>query len=124
MEVKYYICETCGKMIAVLKETPAPTMCCGKPMKEVIPGTTDAAVEKHIPVIQVEGNLVTVSVGEVEHPMLDEHYIEWISLSTKEGYQRKLLKPGDEPKAVFALSDTDEAVAALAYCNIHGLWKK
>ena len=98
-------------------------MCCGQKMEEMIPGTTDAAQEKHVPVIAVEGNKVTVSVGEVEHPALEEHYIQWISIETKEGNQRKVLKPGEAPKAVFALSEGDELIAAYEYCNLHGLWK-
>lgn len=123
MELKYYICETCGKIIAIMNNKKVPTMCCGKQMKELIPGTTDAAVEKHVPVVTQEGNKVIVSVGEVAHPMLPEHFIEWISIQTKEGYQIKELHPGDEPKAVFAMDDTDEFVSAFAYCNLHGLWK-
>lgn len=98
-------------------------MCCGEKMKEIVPGTVDAAVEKHIPVYSREGNLVQVTVGAVEHPMQDAHYIEWISLQTKKGNQRKVLKPGDEPKACFALCEGDEVEAAYAYCNLHGLWK-
>lgn len=124
MEVKYYICDTCDKVIADVKGKEIPTECCGKPMKELIPGTTDAAVEKHVPCVKVEGKNVVVNVGEVEHPMEDEHFIEWISIETKEGSQIKKLNPGDKQEAVFALSDTDEFVSAYAYCNKHGLWKK
>lgn len=98
-------------------------MCCGSPMKELIPGTVDAAVEKHVPVVTIDGNTVTVVVGGVAHPMLEEHYIEWIAIQTKEGCQMKELHPGDEPKAVFALAPGDELVAAYEHCNIHGLWK-
>ena len=98
-------------------------MCCGQKMDEIVPGTTDAAQEKHVPVISVDGNTVTVEVGSVEHPMLEEHYIQWISIETREGNQRKILKPGEAPKAVFALTEGDELVAAYEYCNLHGLWK-
>ena len=83
MEQKFYICEHCGNIIAMVKDTGVPVMCCGQKMTEIVPGTTDAAVEKHVPVYQVEGNLVKVRVGSVEHPMLPEHYIEWVSLQTK-----------------------------------------
>ena len=93
-------------------------------MKELIPGVTEAAAEKHIPVCVVKNNQVTVTVGEVSHPMLPEHYIEWISLETKQGNQRKVLKPGDKPQASFAICEGDEVVAAYAYCNLHSLWKK
>ena len=79
--------------------------------------------EKHVPVCETSGNLVTVSVGSVAHPMLDVHSIEWIMLETEQGRQRKTLKPGDEPKAVFALVDGDKVTAVYAYCNLHGLWK-
>lgn len=92
-------------------------------MKPLTPNTTDAAGEKHVPVVQVDGQTVTVAVGSVEHPMLEAHYIQWIVLETKEGCQRKALKPGDKPVAVFALTENDEVVAAYEYCNLHGLWK-
>lgn len=124
MELKFYMCETCGKIVAAVKNKPVPTMCCGKAMKELVPASVDAAVEKHVPAVSVEGNKVVVSVGEVAHPMLEEHFIEWVSIETKEGYQMKELKPGVEPKVTFALSETDELVATYAYCNLHGLWKK
>ena len=123
MEQKFYRCSHCGKIIAVVKETGVPVICCGEKMQEIVPNTVDAAQEKHVPVIEVKENLVTVKVGSVTHPMLDEHYIEWISLETKEGNQRKELKPGADPVAVFALAPSDDVVAAYAYCKLHGLWK-
>ena len=92
-------------------------------MTEIVPGSTDAALEKHVPVYKVEGNKVYVTVGSVEHPMLPEHYIEWISLQTKAGNQRKPLQPGQAPKACFSLCDGDEVEAVYAYCNLHSLWK-
>ena len=123
MEQKYYICEHCGNIITKIKDVGVPIMCCGQKMKEIIPGTTDAAVEKHVPVYKVEKNIVTVQVGSVEHPMLPEHYIEWVSLKTKQGNQWKALQPGDQPVAKFALCEDDEVEAVYAYCNLHGLWK-
>ncbi len=123
MELKFYRCSHCGQIIAVVKGTKVPVMCCGEPMKEIIPGTSDGAKEKHVPVLEVNGNIVTVKVGSVDHPMADEHYIEWIALKTKFGNQRKALKPGDAPKACFALCEGDEVEAAYAYCNLHSLWK-
>ena len=122
--MKIYRCEKCGKMIAVIKSSPCDTFCCGEPMKELVANTTEAAFEKHIPAVSVDGNIVNVVVGDVEHPMLEAHYIEWIMLETKQGRQRKTLAPGEAPKASFALVDGDEAVAAYEYCNLHGLWKK
>ncbi len=123
MEQKFYVCEHCGNIVAFVKNAGVPVMCCGQKMTEIIPGTTDAAVEKHLPVITQEGNTVTVRVGSVEHPMAEEHYIEWISIQTKEGNQRKILTPGQNPEAKFALTDGDVLEAAYAYCNLHGLWK-
>lgn len=121
--MKFYRCRKCGQMVAIVKKKGCPIMCCGEAMEEVIPGTTDAAVEKHVPVYEVKDNKVYVTVGSVIHPMAEDHYIEWISLQTKEGNQRKALNPGDEPKAVFAINDGDEVIAVHAYCNLHSLWK-
>ena len=92
-------------------------------MKEIVAGEVDAAKEKHVPVYKIEGNKVIVNVGEVEHPMQEEHYIEWISIQTKHGNQRKALKPTEKPEVYFLISDDDEIEAVYAYCNLHGLWK-
>ena len=124
MEQKFYICEHCGKIVALVKESGVPVMCCGQKMKEIIPGTVEASKEKHIPVYTKEGNKVTVRVGEVDHPMIPEHYIEWVSLQTKFGNQRKALKPGDKPEVCFLVCEDDEIEAVYAYCNLHSLWKK
>ena len=123
MEQKFYICEHCGNIIAMVKNKGVPVMCCGQKMTEIIPGTSDASQEKHVPVYTVDGNLVNVKVGAVEHPMLPEHYIEWVSLQTKCGNQRKVLKPGDKPEVCFAICDGDEVEAVYAYCSPHSLWK-
>lgn len=123
MEQKFFICEHCGKIIAVVKESGVPVMCCGQKMKEIIPGSTDAAIEKHVPVYTVENNIVKVKIGEVEHPMLSEHYIEWVSVQTKQGNQRKQLVPGAAPEVCFAICEGDDVEAVYAYCNLHGLWK-
>ena len=123
MEQKFYICKHCGNIIAKVKDTGVPVICCGEPMSEIIPGTTDAAVEKHVPVWTVENGIVHVKVGSVEHPMLPEHYIEWVSLHTKQGNQRKELHPGEKPEVCFALCEGDEVEAVYAYCNLHSLWK-
>ena len=124
MEQKFYICKHCKQIIAVVKETGAPLVCCGEPMKELIPGTTDAAVEKHVPQFELKDGKVFVKVGSVEHPMTEAHYIEWISIQTNLGNQRKVLKPTDKPEAVFALLDGEKVEAVYAYCNLHSLWKK
>ena len=89
MEMKFYRCAHCGKIIAVVKETGVPIMCCGEAMKEIVPGTSDGALEKHVPVYEVKDGKVTVTIGSVAHPMTEEHYIEWVSLETKSGNQRK-----------------------------------
>ena len=121
--MKFYVCAHCGNIITFVKDSGVPVMCCGEKMQEIVPGTVDAAVEKHLPVVRVEGSLVTVQVGSVEHPMAPEHFIEWIVLETSAGSQMKALTPGEKPQAVFALADGEKAVAAYAYCNLHGLWK-
>ena len=123
MQQKFYICAHCGKMMALVKESGVPVICCGEEMSEVVAGTTEASKEKHIPVYTVEGNKVLVTVGSVEHPMTEEHYIEWVSLQTTGGNQRKALKPGMQPTVCFALCEGDEVEAVYAYCNLHSLWK-
>ncbi|MCR4992584.1 MAG: desulfoferrodoxin Dfx [Lachnospiraceae bacterium] len=124
MMVKFYLCETCKNIITKIVDSKVPVVCCGKPMKELVPGAVDGALEKHVPAVTVDGKVVKVQIGEVIHPMLAEHYIQFIALETKTGVQIKYLKAGDEPKAEFVLADGDEAVAVYEYCNLHGLWVK
>lgn len=119
----FYKCSHCGNIIAYAVNKGVPVVCCGEKMQEIVPNTTDAASEKHVPVISVEGNLVTVDVGSVAHPMSEEHHIAWIALETEQGNQRKEIAHDAAPKAVFALVEGDKPVAAYAYCNLHGLWK-
>ena len=121
--MKFYVCSVCGNLVGMVKESGAPMTCCGQKMTELVPGTSDGAVEKHVPVFTVDGNKVTVTVGSVEHPMAPEHFIEWIALETAKGAQRKVLEPGSKPSAEFLLTDDDSVVAVYAYCNLHGLWK-
>lgn len=122
--MKFYICEHCKNIITKAVDSGVPVVCCGQPMKELVPGATDGAHEKHVPFVTIDGNVVKVQVGEVEHPMMEAHYIQFIALETKGGSQIKNLKPGDKPVAEFVLSDGDEAVAVYEYCNLHGLWVK
>ena len=89
--------------------------------KELIANTTDGAYEKHVPVIEQNGNTVTVKVGSVEHPSLPAHYIEWILLETEQGFQIHYLKPGMKPEATFKVNE--KPIEAFEYCNLHGLWK-
>ena len=119
---KFYICEHCGNLIGMINDAGVPMMCCGQKMTKLEPGVVDASHEKHIPVITVEGDLVRVSVGSVEHPMTAEHSILWVYLQTDKGGQRKCLEVGSAPEVVFALAD-EKPLAAYAYCNLHGLWK-
>jgi len=121
MENKFYICKHCGNIIGMVNNAGVPIICCGEPMEELIANSTDASQEKHVPVVTVDGDVITVDIGSAAHPMLPEHYIEWVYVLTENGGQRKALKPGQDPKAVFVLKD-DKALAVYAYCNLHGLW--
>ena len=121
--MKFYVCEHCGNIMTLVKDSGVPVMCCGQKMTLLVPGTTDAAVEKHVPVVETQGSAVTVRVGSVEHPMLPEHFIQWIALETNQGSQMKYLQPGQAPQAVFALSEGEKVEAVYEYCNLHGLWK-
>jgi superoxide reductase len=92
-------------------------------MTELIPGTSDGAHEKHVPVGEADGSKIIVKVGEVEHPMMENHFIQYIILETDKGFMLKELTPSDKPCAEFVLADGEKAVAAYEYCNLHGLWK-
>ena len=117
-----YKCPTCGNIVEVLHVGAGELVCCGKPMELMTENTVDAAKEKHVPVVKVDGNKVSVEVGSVPHPMEPEHYITFIYLETSKGAQKKFLKPGEAAKADF-LTEGEEAVAVYEYCNLHGLWK-
>lgn len=119
---QFYRCNKCGKIIEIVNEGAPVTVCCGEEMRALTANTTDAATEKHVPVIEKNGNTVTVKVGSAAHPMEPEHFIQWIAIETSSGIQRKTLSPGQAPQAVFALAD-ETLVAAYEYCNKHGLWK-
>lgn len=123
MEQKFLKCNVCGNLVEQINATAVPIMCCGQPMMELKAGTTDGAAEKHVPVYEVNGNVVTVKVGSVEHPMTPEHYIQWIDIQTTGGIQRVQLTPSDKPEATFTINDGDSVVAVYEYCNLHGLWK-
>ena len=122
--MKFYKCNTCGNVITKLVDSGVPVMCCGEKMQELIPGSVDAATEKHVPAVTVDGNVVKVKVGEVEHPMLDEHYIQFVVVETKSGSMCHTFAPGDKPECEFVLAAGDKAVAVYEYCNLHGLWVK
>lgn len=117
-----YKCDICGLMVEEITPGSQPS-CCDELMIELEPGTSDGAAEKHVPVYQISENTITVTIGEVEHPMVAEHYIEWIAVETNQGIQRKNLKPGEAPTKTFSLSQDESLIAVYAYCNLHGLWK-
>ena len=121
--MKFFKCKKCGKIVALIKASACGTFCCDEEMAELVAGTTDAAVEKHVPVVTVNGGFIDVTVGSVAHPMEEKHFIEWIAVESEQGVQIKHLKPGQEPKASFALAAMDKFVQAYAYCNLHSLWK-
>ncbi len=120
---KFFICKHCGNLVGMIDDSGVPIICCGEPMTELKANTVDASKEKHVPVAKIDGSAVTVTVGSVLHPMTEEHHIAWIYLMTEEGGQRKCLAAGDKPEVTFALTEGDKALAAFAYCNLHGLWK-
>ena len=121
--MKFLKCEGCGKIVELIVPSACPTKCCGDPMVELVPNTTDGAHEKHVPVVTREGNAVHVEVGSVEHPMMEKHWITLIAVETDKGVQRRDLTPADAPKADFALAGDEELKAVYEYCNLHGLWK-
>ena len=122
-EQKFYICKHCGNIIGVIQNGGGKLICCNEAMTELGSNTTEAATEKHLPIITISGNEVTITVGSIAHPMTEEHLINWIYLLTEKGGQRKCLLPGQEPIAKFVLTEDDHVIAAFAYCNLHGLWR-
>lgn len=121
MKTQFYICRHCGNLIGMIKDAGVNVVCCGEKMEPLVPNTVDASGEKHLPVVTAGDGFIEVNVGSVDHPMLPEHFIEWVYVKTENGGQRKALKPGDAPKVKFLLGE-DKAVAVYAYCNLHGLW--
>ncbi len=121
-KLQVYKCEACGNVVEVLHAAGGTLACCDQAMKMYEANSTDAATEKHVPVVAKDGSTVTVTVGSVPHPMADDHYIEWIELLVGSAVYRVDLSPGDEPEATFEGVNVD-SVSARAYCNKHGLWK-
>lgn len=121
--VKFYKCFHCGSVVAKLNDLGPAPVCCGEPMKELKAGVVEASLEKHIPVGKIVDGKVEVVVGSILHPMEEKHFIEWVYLETEKGGSFVFLKPGEEPKAVFALLPGEKPLAVYAYCNLHGLWK-
>lgn len=124
MEVKFYKCAHCGNIAVKVYDSGVDLYCCGEPMELLVPDTVDASLEKHVPAVTQEGNHIHVNIGSVDHPMLPEHYIQFICLVKPLGYEIHPLEPGDAPATDFYLGEGERALAVYEYCNIHGLWKR
>ena len=120
---RFYYCSICKRLVYALDEKQTHMTCCGKDMTLLSANDTDAATEKHVPVVNVNGNVVEIVVGDVIHPMTEAHYIQWIALQTNKGMHIKQLTPLDEPKATFALLSDEQVICAYEFCNLHMLWK-
>lgn len=119
---KFFKCEHCGNLIGLIDNKGVPMVCCGEKMTELVPNTIEASIEKHLPVVTVLEDRISVEVGSVLHPMEESHNIKFVYVETQQGGQRKCLKVDEEPKLEFCFSN-DKPVAVYAYCNLHGLWK-
>ena len=118
-----YKCEVCGNIVEIVRAGAGTLVCCGQPMKLMAENTVDAAQEKHVPVIEQDGNQFTVKVGSVPHPMTPEHHIEWIELVVGKAVYKKFLTQDGAPEATFCVETNVQPVSAREYCNLHGLWK-
>lgn len=118
----FFTCKKCKNLTEMIKDSGERMVCCGEPMTKLIPNTAEGSAEKHVPAVTVSDRTVSVEVGSIPHPMLEEHHIEWIYLQTEKGRQRRFLRLDETASAVFELVD-DRPIAAFEYCNIHGLWK-
>lgn len=119
----FYKCEICGNVVIKLIDKNVPVFCCGKIMQEIIPNTQEGAVEKHVPVVKQKENIISVSVGEVAHPMNEEHYITHIICESEKGFSVQTLSPNDKPECTFVLQDGDKLKNVYCNCNLHGIWK-
>jgi len=123
MKTRFFRCNHCKNIILMVEDKGVPVVCCGEKMQELKANTSDGAKEKHVPVVTIEGNKAKVVVGEVAHPMLEEHHIAWIYLETEKGGQIKYLDHTGAPEVEFALANDEKVIATYEYCNLHGLWK-
>jgi superoxide reductase len=120
-KLQIYKCEICGNIVEGVHGGKGTLVCCGQPMKLVAENTMDAALEKHVPVIEKVDGGFKIKVGSVAHPMEEKHYIEWIEIIADGKAYRQFLNPGEPPEALFKI--TANEVTAREYCNLHGLWK-
>ncbi|MGL4108999.1 desulfoferrodoxin family protein [Clostridium sp. LP20] len=118
-----FYCKKCNVIIEEICGNKSDYSCCGKKLTRLVADTTDGAEEKHLPIVELSNNILTVNIGSVSHPMQSEHSIEWVYLKTQRGSQRYNLKPNEEPIVQFLLSDSDIPIAVYSYCNLHGLWR-
>lgn len=123
MSVVFYRCPHCGNIIVKAVDSGVPVVCCGAPMEELVPNSSGASAEKHLPVVALEGSQLKVEVGAVIHPMTEEHLISLICLESSEGFRLVPLTAQDQPGCTFALGEDEKALAVYEYCNLHGLWK-
>lgn len=132
--LKFYICRTCGNIVEMIEDSGIIPNCCGDDMEELIPGITDGAKEKHVPVWSegsktecqdsdnISSKCVSIKVGELPHPMTPSHLIQWIAIETSKGVYRKVLQDCTHAQAEFLLKADEDVKAIYAYCNLHGLW--
>ncbi len=121
--LEVYKCDICGNIVETVHGAGGTLVCCGQQMNLLKENTVDAATEKHVPVIQKDGNNYKIVVGSVAHPMGEDHYIEFIELIVDEVVYLKFLKPGEKPEADFIVNGEGSNVYARAYCNLHGFWR-
>lgn len=119
----FYRCNVCGNIAIKLVDSGVPMVCCGAPMSEIKANTTDAVQEKHVPVVEVKGNVVKVKIGIVPHPMTEEHFIQFVAMKTNQNVYIKELQPNEKPECEFALLKNEKVEEVFAYCNLHSLWK-
>jgi len=120
--MEFYRCKHCGNLVMMIHKSGVPMICCGEEMELLSENTVDAAVEKHVPAVTLDGNKIHVAVGSVAHPMIEAHYIQWIALETDKGVQIKYLHPNEEPTADFAIIENEQPLKVYEHCNLHGLW--
>ena len=121
MKTKFYICRHCGNLVGMINDSGVPLVCCGQKMEALVPNTVEASGEKHLPVVTLTDGAVSVNVGSVDHPMVPEHYIEWLALVTENQVYKRVLQLSDKPEAVFPYVPNSKLYS---YCNKHGLWVK